>query len=65
MSAYEVDRAAMLRAYWERTLAEAGSVSKAAKVKGVHRTHLHKMLRSLGLRSPQPHNVGPGNWGDL
>lgn len=65
MSAFELDRQAWLREYWSKVLTDAGTVSKAARLKGVHRTHLHKILRSIGIRSPRPKDVHAGNWGDL
>lgn len=63
MSAFDRDYQAWLREYWAKTLADAGGVSQAARLKGVNRTHLHAMMRTLGIKGPKPKAVG--NWGGL
>lgn len=50
-------------AYWTWLMAKAGgNVSLAAKLAGLNRTHVYKLVHSLNI-AVCPRHVG--NWGDL
>lgn len=49
---YILDRMEWERIYWTSLLAQHGTVSGAARAVGANRTHLHKYLHQLGLKSP-------------
>lgn len=55
---------AFVRSYWQSELARCdGSVTRAARENGVHRSRLHVILNKVGLRSM--HNrANRGKWGD-
>jgi DNA-binding NtrC family response regulator len=53
------------RAYWQLVLDEAGGrIGRAAKIAGINRTHLYKIVRALKLKA---NLVGRhrGNWGNI
>ena len=50
------------RAYLVAVLAEAGSVSGAARLAGRNRTNMHRLLVKYGVATPN--KVHRGNWGD-
>jgi DNA-binding NtrC family response regulator len=51
--------------YWKKVLKETGSVSEASRKVGIHRTHLHKVLKDLGIETPLHRKPHRGNWGNL
>jgi len=63
VSLYETEKRAWMRDYWRRALTEAGGVAQAARAKGLNRSHLHTILKNIGVSGPAPRRSG--SWGDL
>lgn len=53
------------RQYFTRALRETGGVTAAAQACGLHRSHVHLMIRRYGIKHARKRGTGNSQWQSL